>query len=44
VKDKYDKSTEQQLFDLAQRVSDEKFSTKFLEWKTRSHLTLYENY
>jgi 2'-5' RNA ligase len=36
----YDKSTEQKLFSLAQRVADEKLSTKFLEWKTRPHLTL----
>ncbi len=25
---------------MAQRVADEKISTKFLEWKTRPHLTL----
>lgn len=36
----YDKSTERKLFDLAQRVADEKLSTKFLDWKTRPHLTL----
>jgi len=36
----YDKSTEQKLFSLAQKVADEKLSTKFLEWKTRPHLTL----
>jgi 2''-5'' RNA ligase len=36
----YDKSTEQKLFRLAQKVADEKLSTKFLEWKTRPHLTL----
>lgn len=36
----FDKETEQKLFDLAKRVADEKLSTKFLEWKTRPHLTL----
>lgn len=36
----YDKETEKRLFDLAQKVADEKISTKFLEWKTRPHLTL----
>lgn len=36
----YDKETEQKLFDLAGRVAEEKLSTKFLEWKTRPHLTL----
>ncbi len=36
----YDKETEQKLFNLAKRVADEKLSTKFLEWKTRPHLTL----
>jgi len=36
----YDKGTEKKLFDLAQRIADEKISTKFLEWKTRPHLTL----
>ena len=36
----YDKETEQKLFNLAKRVGDEKLSTKFLEWKTRPHLTL----
>ena len=35
-----DKETEYQLLRLAQRVSEEKLSTKFLEWKTRPHLTL----
>ena len=33
-------TTEQKLSALAQRVADEKLSTKFLEWKTRPHLTL----
>ncbi len=36
----YDIETEKKLFDLAKRVADEKLSTKFLEWKTRPHLTL----
>lgn len=36
----FDKETEQKLFHLAKRVADEKLSTKFLEWKTRPHLTL----
>jgi len=36
----FDKETEQKLFDLAKRVADEKLSTKFLEWKSRPHLTL----
>lgn len=36
----YDKETEQKLYTLAKRVADEKLSKKFLEWKTRPHLTL----
>lgn len=36
----YDKETEKKLFDLAKRVAEENLSTKFLEWKTRPHLTL----
>lgn len=36
----FDADTEQKLSALAQRVADEKLSTKFLEWKTRPHLTL----
>ncbi len=36
----YDKQTEGQLMDLAKKVAEEKISTKFLEWKTRPHLTL----
>ena len=36
----YDQETEHQLFRLAQRVAEENISTKFLEWKTRPHLTL----
>ena len=36
----YDEETEKKLYALAQKVADEKLSTKFLEWKTRPHLTL----
>ena len=36
----YDAETEKKLLYLAQRVADEHLSTKFLEWKTRPHLTL----
>lgn len=36
----FDQETEQKLTQLAKRVADEKLSTKFLEWKTRPHLTL----
>lgn len=36
----YDKETEDKLFELVKRVADEKISTKFLEWKSRPHLTL----
>lgn len=36
----YDKATEEQLFNLAKLVADTKLSTKFLEWKSRPHLTL----
>ena len=36
----FDEETEQKLYTLAKRVADEKLSTKFLEWKTRPHLTL----
>ena len=36
----YDKETEQKLYHLAKRVAEENLSTKFLEWKTRPHLTL----
>lgn len=36
----YDEETEKKLLGLAQRVADENLSTKFLEWKTRPHLTL----
>lgn len=36
----YDKKTEEQLYRLAKCVADAGLSTKFLEWKTRPHLTL----
>lgn len=36
----YDKETEKKLYNMAQKIADEKISTKFLEWKTRPHLTL----
>ncbi len=36
----FDKETERNLYELAKKVADEKISTKFLEWKTRPHLTL----
>lgn len=36
----YDITTEKRLFDMAQKVADEKISTKFLAYKTRPHLTL----
>ena len=36
----YDHQTENALCALAHRVAEEKLSTKFLEWKTRPHLTL----
>ncbi len=36
----YDRETESKLFDLAEKIAEEKISTRFLEWKTRPHLTL----
>ena len=36
----FDKETEQKLNQLSQKIADAKISTKFLEWKTRPHLTL----
>ena len=36
----FDKETEQSLLNLAKEVADKNLSTKFLEWKTRPHLTL----
>ena len=36
----FDEETEKKLTNLVQRLADESLSTKFLEWKTRPHLTL----
>lgn len=36
----YDEDTENKLFQLSEGIADKKISTKFLEWKTRPHLTL----
>ena len=36
----FDKETEKKLYHYAKRIAEEKISTKFLEWKTRPHLTL----
>lgn len=36
----FDRETERQLARLSQRVAEENLSTKFLEWKSRPHLTL----
>lgn len=36
----YDKETEGKLFGLAKKVAAAGISTKFLDWKTRPHLTL----
>ena len=36
----FDKNTEAKIMSLAQKVADYGFSTKFLEWKTRPHVTL----
>ena len=36
----FDKETEQRLADLIQSVADKQLSKKYMEWKTRPHLTL----
>ena len=36
----FDKETEEKIMSLAKKVADAGLSTKFLEWKTRSHVTL----
>ena len=36
----FDEKTEQQLMAWAEKIARAKISTKFLEWKTRPHLTL----
>lgn len=36
----FDKETEKKLYKLAIKIADAKISTKYLEWKTRPHLSL----
>lgn len=36
----FDNKTEKQIMDLAKKVADAGISTKYLEWKTRPHITL----
>ena len=36
----FDEEMEKKLFHYAQRIAEEKLSTKYLEWKTRPHITL----
>ena len=36
----FDKETEEKILKLANRVAEENISTKFLQWKTRPHVTL----
>ena len=36
----FDKATETTIFSLAEKIADAGISTKFLDWKTRPHLTL----
>ena len=36
----FDQNTEDKIMSLAQKVADKGFSTKFLEWKTKPHVTL----
>ena len=36
----FDKETEDKIMNLAQMVADASLSTKFLEWKTRPHVTM----
>lgn len=36
----FDKITEAKIMGLAQKVADSRLSTKFLEWKTKPHVTL----
>ena len=36
----FDEETEKKLFRYAERVAEQKLSTKYLEWKTRPHITL----
>ena len=36
----FDKETEEKIMSLAHKIADNELSTKFLEWKTRPHVTL----
>ena len=36
----FDKETEERIMSLAKKVAENNISTKFLEWKTRPHVTL----
>ena len=36
----FDKETEEKIMSLAHKIADAGLSTKFLEWKTRAHVTL----
>ena len=36
----FDKETEEKIMHLAQKIADAGLSTKYLEWKTRPHVTL----
>lgn len=36
----FDKETEELIFNLSKEIANQNISTKFLEWKTRPHLTL----
>ena len=36
----FDKQTEEKLFHLSRKIAEKKLSTKYLEWKTRPHVTL----
>ena len=37
----FNKEMENKLFHYVQRIAEEKLSTKYLEWKTRPHITWY---
>ena len=36
----FDEDTEEKIFALARKIAEAGISTKFLDWKTRPHLTL----
>ena len=36
----FNEEMEKKLFHYAQRIAEEKLSTKYIEWKTRPHITL----